>query len=86
MVESVTKVLKVHQRAFPRDKPVYMGMSFTRDSCPKSTRRIMEKPPKGIVHWEGKDSRKRAPIWVNKFGPLKLISSMRMYQIWRSSS
>ena len=50
MVESVTKVLKVRQRALPRDEATNMGMSFTGGSFPKSPRRMMEKPSKGIVH------------------------------------
>ena len=81
MVESVTKVLKVHQIALPHGEPECMGMSFTKGNYPKLPRRMMEQPPNGIVNLEEKTSRKQASILVNKFGPMKLISSMRMYRI-----
>ena len=55
MVESLTKVLKVYQRALPDDESAYMGIYFAGESCPKSPRRMMEQPPKGIEHWEGKE-------------------------------
>ena len=54
MVESVTKVLKVCQRAFPRDLTTYMEISFIGVNCPKSRRRIMEQPPKGMYIRKGR--------------------------------
>ena len=50
----MTKVSNVHQREVPRDEPLYMGMSFIGGNFPKSPRRMMEQPPKGLYMGKGK--------------------------------
>ena len=79
-------VVKYFNEHFPGVAPAYRGLSIKAGIWPKSLTRMIEWLSNQQLFYYGKHSRKRLPIWTNNLGPMKLISSMRMYWICFISS
>jgi len=79
-------MLKVHHSVVSHDVPTYIGMSLTGGSWPRSPTSIIEHPPKGVFMLLGKASRRQSSMRANIFGPMKLISTMRIYCTWSRRS
>lgn len=86
MVHSVTTVSKVCQREFAHDVPTYMGMPFIGGIFPRSPASMIDQFPKGTFWYEGNTSLKRSSMCERILGPIKLISSVKMYLMWNCFS
>lgn len=85
-VESVMNMSKLCQSVVQRDVAKFKGMSFTGGSWPKSPTRLIEPLPNGAFQWRGNASLRWSSMRERIFGPMKFISSMRMYSTWQSYS
>lgn len=78
-------VNSIHKH-FPRVSPVYRGLPITGGSWSKSLIKIIERLSNEKFFCSRKHSCKKLLIWTKNLGPMKLISSMRMYWICFISS
>lgn len=82
MVCNVTIVVNSLQIARVSECAAYRGLSNTRGSCARSPVRMMDLPPKWVDYSVGNVSHSLVSIFRSSLGPMKLISSIRMYLIY----